>query len=231
MKDINATIIIDIEGKSEEEVFKGLEYTRRKNIKKALRSDLTIEEVNVEREYKKCYELYSKVIKNGGSDPFSYDVWREWAKKENWELFTIKKKDKTAGYYSIIKITPSYYGLDSSNFRPSQLGVRPRVFASDPKFHQFRINDFIYWNTILYGIKNKASFVDLGGYQIKPRGHLKEVNKFKERWGGKIFYYRLDYSVYTAIIRKLVRNLSVFWHINQLSKKFFKRKPLPFKSD
>ena len=112
MKDINATIIIDIEGKSEEEVFKGLEYTRRKNIKKALRSDLTIEEVNVEREYKKCYELYSKVIKNGGSAPFSYDVWREWAKKENWELFTIKKKDKTAGYYSIIKITPSYYGLD-----------------------------------------------------------------------------------------------------------------------
>ena len=44
MKDINATIIINLKGKSEEELYKAVEYSRRKNIQKAIRSGITYEE-------------------------------------------------------------------------------------------------------------------------------------------------------------------------------------------
>lgn len=223
MKDVNATIVIDIQDKSEEEVFKDIEYTRRKNVKKAIRNGVYSKKTNSEEDYKRCYELYSKIILKGGSTPFEYLVWRKWAKEENWELFAVKKGDEIMGYYSVILIDYSYYGL-SDNLK----GVRPRVFASDDKFHEFRTNDFIYWSTIKYGLDNNLDFVDLGGWQINARDHLKEVNKFKERWGGEVFYFYLDYPWYTAISRKLVRNSSIFWKLNELVKSKKVKEPKPF---
>lgn len=217
MKDINATVLIDTRDKTEEELFKNLDYSRRKNIKKALRSELCSEEVDSERDYRKCYKMYADVIVGGGSTPFTYEVWRNWAKSENWKLFKIRKGKKVIGYFSVIDITKRYYGLGDEG-----KGVRPRVFASDKKFHEFRTNDFIYWNTILHGLRAGADFVDLGGYQVKPRGHLIGVNRFKEQWGGEVFYYYLDYPVPVALARKLVRNVSLFWWLNE---KLKKRKP------
>lgn len=217
MKDINATILIDTKGKTEEELFKNLEYSRRKNIKKALKSGLYVEETDSEEDYLKCYKMYSVIILEGGSTPFTYEVWRNWAREEEWKLFAIKKDKEPIGYFSVIDITRKYYGEESE-----EKGVRPRVFASDKKFDEFRTNDFIYWNTILYGLKNGANYVDLGGYQIKPRGHLVGVNSFKEKWGGKVFYYSKDYPLVSALARKLVRNVGAFWYLNELLKK---RKP------
>ncbi|MBS3088781.1 peptidoglycan bridge formation glycyltransferase FemA/FemB family protein [Candidatus Pacearchaeota archaeon] len=217
MKDISATVIVDLIGKNEEELFKNLEYTRRKNVKKAIKSGLYVEDAGSEKDYKNCYKMYARIIQEGGSTPFPYSIWRNWSTSENWKLFAIKKGEKSIGYFSVIPITRKYYGLDSE-----EKGVRPRVFASDKKYQQYRTNDFIYWNTILYGLKERVNFVDLGGYQIKPRGHLKEVNQFKERWGGKVFYYYRDYPILTAVGRKLVRNVGLFWQINEMLKK---RKP------
>jgi len=218
MKDVSATILIRTKDKTEEELFKNIDYSRRKNINRAKRSGLSSEEVNGEEDYENCYKMYAQVIRDGGSTPFTYEVWRNWAREENWRLFAIKIGDKTIGYFSVIDITNEYYGLPDNG----EKGVRPRVFASDKEFHEFRTNDFIYWETILYGLKNGFNFVDLGGYQIKPRGHLAGVNSFKEKWGGEIFYYSLDYPFHAAIARKLVRNVGIFWQLNELLKK---RKP------
>ena len=104
MKDFSATILIDTKGKSEEEIFRNVEYTRRKNVKKAIRSGLVAEETGSEEDYKSCYKMYSQVIREGGSSPFSYEAWRDWAKKEGWKLFAIKKDGETAGYFSDIEI-------------------------------------------------------------------------------------------------------------------------------
>lgn len=223
MKDVNATVILDINGKSEEEVLRSFDYSRRKNINKAMRKGLVIEEASSEKDYKKCYEMYSQTIKEGGATPFSYPVWMDWAKKEGWDLFVIKKGKKKVGYFSVIKITKRYYGLDSE-----EVGVRPRVFASDKKYAEDRVTDLIYWGTILYGINNKVSYVDLGGYQLKPRGHLKGVNNFKEKWGGEVFLYYLDYSFLVGVARKLIRNVGFFWYINELLKKFRQKPPKAF---
>ncbi len=62
------------------------------------------------------------------------------------------------------------------------------------------------------------SFIELGGYQLKPRGHLRGVNYFKETWGGEIVYYNLEYPFFHAIGRKLVRNIILSWWINEIYK-------------
>ena len=223
MKDVNTTVVIDIRGKTEDELFKRIEYSRRKNIQKAKRSGLHSEETNSEEDYRKCYKMYAEVIRSGGSTPFTYEVWKKWADEEKWDLFAIKKGSVTVGYFSVIKITKRYYGIDSD-----EAGVRPRVFASDKNYSDDRVNDFIYWSTILYGLKKKANYVDLGGYQLKPRGHLKGVNRFKEQWGGEVFLYYLNYLWYVAIARKLIRNVGLFWYLNEFIKKFRQKPPKTF---
>jgi lipid II:glycine glycyltransferase (peptidoglycan interpeptide bridge formation enzyme) len=223
MKDINATVIIDLKGKNEEDLFGNVEYSRRKNIKKAKRSGLIVEKVDSEEDYKNCYNMYSQVIIDGGTTPFLYEVWKKWADDEKWDMFAVIKENEKIGYFSVIEIDKSYYGLNSK-----ERGVRPRVFASDKKYSDYRVNDLIYWGTILYGLDKKASFVDLGGYQINPRGHLKGVNSFKEKWGGEVFEYYLDYPFHVALARKLIRNVGLFWHLNEFVKKFRQKPPKSF---
>ena len=215
MKDVHATIIIDLKGKTEEELFRAIEYTRRKNVKKAIRSGLIMSETDSEKDYQECHKLYLQTLWKGGTTGHRYDSWRKWAREEKWKLFAIKKGNEKVGYFSVIPITKKFYGLDSD-----KRGIRPRVFATKKEYAQYRVNDFIYWSTILYSLKKGYNFVDLGGYQIKPRGHLKEINRFKERWGGKIFYFNLNFPFYIAIARKLVRNVGAIWWINEELKKF-----------
>ena len=223
MKDVNATVIIDIKNKNKEEILKNVEYSRRKNIQRAIKGGLFVEKVNSEEEYLYCYNMYARIITDGGSTPFSYKVWKKWADDEKWDLFVVKKGENKVGYFSVIKINRRYYGIDSD-----EIGIRPRVFASDKNYAEDRVNDFIYWNTILYGLKNKANFVDLGGYQLNPRGHLRGVNSFKEKWGGEVFRYYLDYPFYVVIMRKLVRNIGIFWHLNEFIKRFKQKPPKTF---
>lgn len=217
MKDINATIIIELNGKTEQDLFRNIEYSRRKNINKAIRSGLIIEEDNSEKCYEECYEMYAKVLVKGGSAPTAYNIWRARIEKEGQKYFRIKKDGKTIGFMSVMEITRRYYEQDSD-----ERGVRPRVFASNPEYNEYRTNDFIYWNTILYGLRKGYNFVDLGGYQIKPKGHLINVNDFKEKWGGSIFYFKKDYPFFKAIGRKLIRNSNLFWWLYT----FFKRSKL-----
>ncbi|MDP4039122.1 MAG: peptidoglycan bridge formation glycyltransferase FemA/FemB family protein [Candidatus Pacearchaeota archaeon] len=223
MKDVNATVIIDIKNKTEEDIWKSVEYSRRKNIGKAKRNGLYIEKTNSKEDYEKCYNMYAQTIRDGKSTPFSYEVWKKWADEEKWDLFVIKKEKEKIGYFSVIKITRRYYGEDSD-----KIGIRPRVFASDKKYVDYRVNDLIYWGTILHGLKQGVDFVDLGGYQIKPKGHLKGVNSFKEKWGGEVFKYYLDYPFYVAIARKLIRNIGILWHLNEFLKKFKQKPPKHF---
>ena len=80
------------------------------------------------------------------------------------------------------------------------------------------------------GLENGANYVDLGGYQLKPRRHLVGVNSFKEKWGGEIFKYYLDYPIHIALARKLVRNVGAFWYLNEAVKKFRQTPPKFFES-
>lgn len=215
MKDIQATIIISLKNKTLEELFRAIEYSRRKNIKKAVREGVTCREINSKKLLEEGYKLHSKTLEKGGSSPIPKEEWFRRIKDEKHNCFIVEHKKKRVGYFSLMKPPQDYYGyLTRSYWRV----LRPRVFATDRKYDSLRIMDYIYWNTILYALKNNYDFVDLGGYQLNARGHLKGINRFKEQWGGEIFRFQKDYPFFKALGRKLVRNVGLFYWLNQISR-------------
>lgn len=216
MKDINATIIIYLEGKSEEEIWRAIKYSRRKYVQQALKSGLYHEQISSEKDLKKMYEMHMKTLEDGGAVKWTYEKWRDFVSPAKGKFFYIKKDGKIIGCFALSEVTEKLYEKDSN-----RVGIRPLVFANKKKYNDLRPNDYMYWATIKYSLNNKHGFVDLGGWQIKARGHLKNVNQFKEQWGGEIVYYYLNYPFFTAIRRKLIRNFSVFWWLNSHVKKFF----------
>ncbi|MBU0761299.1 MAG: peptidoglycan bridge formation glycyltransferase FemA/FemB family protein [Nanoarchaeota archaeon] len=194
-KDIQATIIIDL-SLSEAELLKNADRSRRKNVKKAENVGLLFQEVKTKEELDKWYLIYQKVWKAGGIE--SQDISE--FKKENYKLVVVKKRGKILGGGIIEELK------DKIVFK---------AFASLIEFQDLRVNDFLYWNAILYGKKLGKKYVDLGGWQIKSRGHLAGINEFKEKWGGKVVYYYI-YSKNPAYIlgRKAIRNFAFgrwFW--------------------
>ncbi len=214
MKDINATLIIKLEGRTEEDVWRNVKYTRRKYVKQSIKSGLLYEKANSEEDLKKMFEMHMTILEEGGAIKWVYEKWRKFVEPAGDKLFFIKKDDDIVGCFILGEVTDKLYGKNSG-----KKGIRPLVFANKKEFNQFRPNDYMYWMTVKYSLENGYSFVDLGGWQIKARGHLKNVNSFKEEWGGEIVYYYLDYPFFTAIRRKLIRNFKIFWEINNLIKK------------
>lgn len=68
MKDYNATIIINLKGKNENDLSNSIDRSRRKNINKAKEAELIFKEAD-ENEWKEYYNIYKKVWKEGGVNP------------------------------------------------------------------------------------------------------------------------------------------------------------------
>ncbi|MEK6873882.1 MAG: hypothetical protein AABW91_03480 [Nanoarchaeota archaeon] len=222
MKDINATIIINLEGKNQEEIWRNVKYTRRKYVQQAQKSGLYYEkseksEINL----KEMYEMNMDTFKEGGIAVWTYEKWKDFVSPAGDKFFFVKIDKEKVGCFVLTEITKEFY---KSGLKIGNKGIRPLVFATKKKFNNYRPNDYLYWITIKYSLDNKYDFVDLGGWQIKARGHVKNINSFKEEWGGEIQYYYWDYPILTAIRRKLIRNFTFFWHINNFLKKFWKRR-------
>ena len=160
------------------------------------------------------YEIHSKIMLEGGTAQWTYEKWRDFVSCAGDKFFFIKLEGKIIGCFVLSEITEKYYDKKSK-----KRGIRPLVFANLKEYNHYRPNDFMYWSSIQYAYLNGYDFFDLGGWQINARDHLKNVNNFKEDWGGKIIYYKWDYPFFTSIRRKLIRNSSFFWKINSFIKK------------
>ena len=203
-RDIQATIIIDLSD-SEEEILKRADRSRRKNIKKAMQENLKFVEAKNEEDWKEWYKIYKKVWTEGGIDYQKLEIFR----KLNHKLFLIKKDNKI---------------LAGGVFEELRDKIIFKAFASLIEYQDLRLNDFLYWNSILYAKKAGKKEVDLGGWQIKARGHLIGVNEFKEKWGGKIIYYYIySKNPFYIVGRKAIRNSRIArWIWDRL-----KRRPVP----
>jgi len=206
-RDVQATIIVDVTP-SEEEILKRADRSRRKNIKKAIEAGLIFIEAQNEEEWQEWYNIYCKVWTEGGVDAQKLDIFR----KPNYRLFLVKKDNKIIG---------------GGIFEETEDKIIFKAYASLIEHQQFRTNDFLYWNSFLYA-KNKCKpKVDLGGWQIKARGHLVGVNEFKEKWGGeKVYYYIYSKNPFYILGRKAIRNSATArWIWDRI-----KRRPFPKKN-
>jgi lipid II:glycine glycyltransferase (peptidoglycan interpeptide bridge formation enzyme) len=188
MRDIQATIIIELQNKKEGDLWKGLHKTRRKNIKRAKSSGLVFKEASDE-EWQEYYRIYSRIWKEGGVNPEPLERLKE---HQNYKLFVTKKDDKVLGG-GLIEI--------------QKKGINFVAFASLPEYQIMRVNDFLYWNSILWALHQNMEYVDLGGYQLKARGHMQGINKFKEKWGGNLIIREVEGTLLYTLGRKVIRNL------------------------
>ena len=217
MKDITATIIIDLQGKSEDEILKGINRSRRKDIKIAKDSGLYYEKSCSEEDLKKMYDLHSRILIEGGSINMRYEKWKEYVKKAGDRFFFIKRENIIIGCFILGETTERSFGMDSD-----KIGLLPLVFASYKEYNSYKPNDFMYWCTIKYALDKGYPYIDLGGWQVKARGHMKGINFFKETWGGRIVYYYPEYPFFKALGRKIIRNIGIFWWLNILIKRFLR---------
>lgn len=199
MKDINATIITDL-SQPEDKIFNDLHKDARWGIKKAIKSGLIVEEST---NWDKFYEIYKQTVIDGGSIAYPLDV----VKSQSAVLFVCKYNNEIIGGITIGFREDKY---DKNIPSLSKL-------ASKKEFQILQPNDLLVWECIKWAKKNGYKQFDLGGWQINARGHLKGINKFKEKFG-KLTYYYKDYPIHIAVGRKLIRNSKFFWWLNNKRK-------------
>ncbi len=196
MKDVNATVIVDL-SKDEEEILNSLRKQTRTGIRKAQNEGLIIEE---SQEWDEAYEVYKDTRKRNNTIIRPLDKLKEWADK----LFVCKNKE---GKIIAINITWFIDLYDKEVPR-----TMTNSFLRD--YSHLRPNELLYWEIFKY-YKNKGyTKFDLGGYAIKARENLQYVNTFKESFGEVVYFYN-DYPLLKALGRKLVRNYDFFWNLNR----------------
>lgn len=190
-KDIQATIIIDL-SKDDEELWNGLDKDARWGVKKAIKEKLIVEGTEDEGEIKEFYNIYKQTCKYGGINPETLED----IMKEEPVFFICKKEGKIiAG--AVVKI------------KEKEKSVVLFLNASLYVYLKYQPNNILYWYIIKWAKKNGFSNFDLGGYQLNTRkdDKLHAINRFKERWGGKInMYYVYSHNPIKILGRKAIRN-------------------------
>lgn len=195
MKDINATVIVDI-SKNEEELMNSLRKQTRTGIRKAMKSGLIVEE---SQEWEEAYEIYKQTRERNNLRVRSLEGLKELTHK----LFVCKKDGKIIAI-NLVWFTDIY---DSAV-------PRTMTNAYLPEFSELRPNDLLYWHIFNHYRNLGYKKFDLGGYAVKARENLAHINKFKESFGDPIYFYK-EYPFFKAIGRKLVRNSDLFWKLNK----------------
>jgi hypothetical protein len=190
-KDVQATIEIDLK-KSIDKLWTELNKDARWGIKKARKSDLKINNSSNLFGWDEFYKIYIETITRGGIIPKEKDI----LQKEIDNLF-LCFMDKKIIAGAAIKIKNNKIELFLN--------------ASKQEFLKFQPNNLLYWSIIEWGKKKGYSIFDLGGYQLgaKKGDKLYDVNRFKERWGGKIRKYTIySKNPFYILGRKIIRNIS-----------------------
>ena len=195
MKDINATVIVDLD-RTEEELFRSLKKTVRTGIRRGEKRGLTVE---VSENWDKAYEVYRKNRLKNCLKSHSLEDLKNWADK----LFVCKKNGKIIAL-NIIWFTGIY----------DKKIPRALTNAVDLDHTFERPNDILYWHIFLHYKNLGYKKFDLGGYAINPKENLAQVNKFKRSFGDVVYFHK-DYPFFKALGRKLVRNFGLFWNLNR----------------
>lgn len=194
-RDVQATIEIDTT-KSLEELWKNLDKDARWGVNKAKKEGLTVTEAT-ENDVSELYNLYESMSKHEKIKCLSFNDFKKGKIGVNKERILVCKKDG--------KVIAGILIVEDKQYNKVWLHIN----ASNPEFLKFQPNNILYWHMIEYGKNNGFSVVDLGGYQLnaKPESKLYEVNRFKERWGGKIItYYIYSKNPLYILGRKIIRN-------------------------
>lgn len=197
-KDIQGTILINLDAPIEN-ILNRIDKKARWGIRKAEKEGLSINEINNETDLNTFYEIYKETCKNGKILPENLDE----IKKQDPIFFVCKKDDKVIAGAAIKK-----------DLKNNKIILYLNCSLQDYMYCQ--PNNLLYWHIIKWGKNKNFKIFDLGGWQINARDNQIGINKFKERWGGKLIIYHIySKNPFYIIGRKLIRNFDFFWWLNK----------------
>jgi len=173
------TFIIDLNN-SKETIFENFEkHSAKKNIKRSVEKNITVEEINEKSlvEYHYLLNNYRKATqKNQVNYASLLEMWNS-LKKVGFKGFLAKKNDIPVG------------GLIFSYFNGyiHEWGV---ARSNDDYINKLYSQDLLKWRIIEWGINNNMKWFDLSGFNPNPISKKEEgILRYKRKWGGKQYDY------------------------------------------
>jgi lipid II:glycine glycyltransferase (peptidoglycan interpeptide bridge formation enzyme) len=185
--------VLNLSGLQSETLWSKYKPAIQRNIKKALKSEVSIEEIKTKEELGDLYRLYLNTMRRNHSSP----VWTKRILQAIYEAFVL------TGQASIIfakwkgKIIAGMILIHSENISSYFLG------ASETGSHSLRPNDLLFHTAILKSLdggKKSFDFMTCSEFD-------EELIRFKEKWGAKrnpFFIYEKELDCFRVKIwRKL----------------------------
>lgn len=172
-----ATFIIDL-SKSEDELWKAVDNSARKNVRKTL-EEVIVKQVEIEEEYKQYHAVLNEGRKREKVFPYRYSpsLWEIWRKTKTGEVFLAVKNGKVlAGL-----------GISCFNGYVNEWGAATSTKALKEKVYA---QDAIKWTIIKWAKEKQFKYFDLTGINPNPQTEKeKGIYRYKEKWGGKLVSY------------------------------------------
>ncbi len=153
---------------SEEEIWKGIQRSKRKAINKS-KKHLQVHKLK-EKDIDEYYKLYCKNMKAFGSPPYSKKYFQSFFKH-----MVASDMGKVYGAYYEGKLCAALLGFI---YRKK---VHILLAVSDPKFREYRPNDAVHWTFIDWALKNEYKVFDFGRVR-EESGQF----EFKRKWGAEL---------------------------------------------
>ncbi len=175
-----STFLIDLSKPKQELYDKIDKHSGRKNIERAIKREVQIEEIT-EKSLQDYFTLLIESKQESDSKPSFENLKNVWRllKPLGYSGFLAKKNDKPIGglLFSFI-----------NNFI-IEAGVARSKFDQIQKLYS---QDLIKWKIIEWGISKKMKFYDLSGVNPNPTSEKeKGILQYKKKWGGKTFNYSI----------------------------------------
>jgi serine/alanine adding enzyme len=161
-----------------EDVWKGIQKSKRKAVKKAETEGVKIRLLTKD-DIKEIYKLYAKNMRDFGSPGFGKKFFTSF-----FDNIANKGYGRVYGSFVNEKLSSVLLGFTYED------AIHITISVSDKKYSAYRVNDAVHWEFIKYGCR--------GGFKVFDFGRVREdsgQHEYKRKWGTEIFelphYYLL----------------------------------------
>ena len=191
-----ATYLIDL-SVSEDELFKNLKHSLRKNIRKAIKQNIEVEQLD----YIDYFQFYKHSENENGRDviaEFEIDnvkLMKEFDNKKRYHFFVAKDEDGYLAGKGGYRFNIHFTEIASTMTKRSMIEKKPS-------------QDFISWNIIKHAKDIGCKYYNLAGINPYPTDKKEEnIKRFKEKWGGEYKeYYILEYNSFFMKLFKQIKD-------------------------
>jgi lipid II:glycine glycyltransferase (peptidoglycan interpeptide bridge formation enzyme) len=188
--------VLELRGKSAEEIYANYPDTLKRNIKTALKSNLKVERIKTKEEADQFYQLYLSSMKRKAAlvkypRELFHKIYELLVPDFADILFVRHQNRPIAGIVMI-------YSKDTAHYFHG---------GSDSEYLNLRPNDLLFHQTIQIAFEKGKSYFDFLGSDKK----FKSLIQFKDKWGTKregLFNFHKDFGIFRPLVFKIALGLA-----------------------